>query len=81
MAFIRIIDEDEAAGPLEREYEIARRRAGKVYNILKVQSRSPAALQQSIALYVAVMHGASALTRAERELIAVVVSIANDCHY
>ena len=32
-------------------------------------------------LYRAIMFGESALTRAERELLAVVVSCANDCHY
>ena len=50
MAFIRIIDEDDATDRLAREYEVARQRAGKVYNILKVQSLSPAAMQRSVAL-------------------------------
>lgn len=81
MAFIKIFDEDEATGPLAREYEGALKRAGKVFNILKIQSQSPAALRSSVALYLAVMHGDSALSRAERELLAVAVSQFNDCHY
>lgn len=81
MAYIEIIDEDEAGGALAREYESARRRAGRVFNIVKIQSQSPAALHCSIELYKAVMHGRSALSRAERELIAVVVSRVNECHY
>ena len=81
MAFIETIDEDDATGPLAREYEVAIKRAGKVFQILKVQSQSPAALQSSVALYLAVMHGESALSRTERELIAVAVSRFNGCHY
>lgn len=81
MAHIRIIDEDEASGQLARDYETARRRAGKVFNILKIQSLAPEALHASMALYLAVMYGPSELTRAERELIAVVVSAVNECHY
>ena len=81
MAYIRTIDEPEASGSLAREYENARQRTGKIFNILKVQSLAPEALRASISLYLAVMHGPSELTRAERELIAVVVSAINECHY
>jgi alkylhydroperoxidase family enzyme len=34
-----------------------------------------------MALYAAIMFGPSELSRADRELLAVVVSVANDCHY
>ncbi|MFQ5743355.1 MAG: carboxymuconolactone decarboxylase family protein [Acidobacteriota bacterium] len=81
MAYIRIVDEEEAEGRLRREYETARRRAGKVFNILKIQSLDPGTLHQTIALYTSVMHGESPLSRAERELLAVVVSQVNHCHY
>ena len=81
MAFIRIIDEDEAEDALRREYEEAQRRAGRVFNILKIQSLNTPALRQSIALYIAVMYGKSPLARAEREMLAVVVSQINECHY
>ena len=81
MAYIKIVDEDAADGPLAREYETARRRAGKVYNIVRIQGHRPAALRASIGLYQRVMYGESGLTRSERELLAVVVSQANHCHY
>lgn len=81
MAYIRIIDEDEAAGPLAREYEAAVRRAGKVFNVVKIQSLNPRALQRSTELYATLMHGPSPLSRAEREMLAVVVSRLNDCFY
>ena len=81
MAWIRIIDEDEADGLLTRIYDGARKRAGRVFNILKIQSQSPAALQSMIQLYQAASLADSPLTRAQKEMIAVVVSKSNNCHY
>ncbi len=81
MAFIRTIDENEADGQLARVYEAAIKRAGRVYNIIKIQSQSAPALQSMMQLYQAVMLGESPLSRAQREMMAVVVSKANNCHY
>jgi alkylhydroperoxidase family enzyme len=81
MAWIEIIEESKAEGHLAQIYEEARKRAGRVYNILKIQSQSPAALERSLQLYQAVSLGDSPLTRAQREMLAVVVSKANNCHY
>ena len=81
MAFLRLIDEDEATGALRREYEEAVGRAGKIFNIVKAMSLRPGVLRSSMGLYKEIMFGASGLSRAERELLAVVVSVANDCHY
>jgi uncharacterized damage-inducible protein DinB len=73
---------DEATGLLKKEYEAAVKRAGKVWNIVRVQSLNPAALQASMRLYTSVMHRATKMVgRVEREMIAVVVSQANQCHY
>lgn len=79
--YLRLIEETEATGELEREYEAARKRAGKVFNIVKAMSLRPGVLRSAMDLYRAVMFGPSELSRAERELLAVVVSRANDCHY
>ena len=81
MAWIKTIEPGEAAGELKAEYDKAVRRAGKVFNILKVQSLNPAALRASMDLYLAMMHGPSGLSRAEREMLATVVSWANQCFY
>ena len=81
MAHVRMIDVEEATGPLKREYDAAMARAGKVFNIVKAMSLRPGVLRRSIALYRAIMFGSSRLTRAERELLATVVSRTNDCHY
>ena len=81
MAFIDIVDENHADGLLAGIYDAARKRAGRVYNILKIQSQNAAALQAMLDLYAAAVRGESPLTRAQREMLAVVVSRANNCHY
>jgi uncharacterized peroxidase-related enzyme len=78
---IRLIDEDDADGVLREEYDAAVERAGKVFNIVKSMSRNPETLRASMGLYRQIMFGESELTRQERELLAVVVSEANTCHY
>jgi uncharacterized peroxidase-related enzyme len=78
---LRLIDVHEATGELKREYDEAIGRAGKVFNIVKAMCLNPAVLRRSMGLYKAIMFGASELSRADRELLAVVVSRANDCHY
>ncbi|HJO05453.1 MAG TPA: carboxymuconolactone decarboxylase family protein [Acidobacteriota bacterium] len=81
MAFIRVIGEDAATGRLRREYDAAIGRAGKVFNVVKIQGVRPRVLRSGIALYSQIMHGESELSRAEREMLAVVVSQENGCHY
>ncbi len=81
MAFIKIISEADATGRLAEIYNDARKRAGRVFNILKIQSQDSAALQGMLDLYMATMRGESPLTRAQREMLAIVVSRANHCHY
>jgi uncharacterized peroxidase-related enzyme len=81
VAYLRLVDEDEASGLLKEEYDAAVSRAGKVFNIVKAMSLQPAVLRRSMQLYRETMFGRSGLSRLERELLAVVVSRANDCHY
>jgi alkylhydroperoxidase family enzyme len=81
MAWISKVEPNEATGALKREYAEAIGRAGRVYEILKVQSLKPEYVSASVALYRSSMFGPSKLTRAQREMIAVVVSAANRCHY
>ena len=81
MAYLRLIDVDEATGELRAEYDAAVGRAGKVFNVVKAMSLQPRVLSRSMQLYREIMFGRSGLSRAERELLAVVVSCHNDCHY
>ena len=81
MPFIKLTDEDEAAGELAEIYDQCRRRAGYVANILKVQSPDPAVLRASLQFYVHLMKSPNALSAARREMLAAVVSNVNDCFY
>ena len=81
MRNVHHIDEAEATGELAGEYDAAIARAGKVFNIVKSMSLRPGVLKASMRLYREIMFGPSELSRVERELLAVVVSVANDCHY
>jgi uncharacterized peroxidase-related enzyme len=81
MAWIRQVSDAEARGLLKKLYDEARERAGKIWNVVRLMSLRPKQLQASMALYREVMFGESGLTRAERELVAVIVSSANHCFY
>jgi len=78
---LRLIEVDEATGPLREEYDAAVERAGKVFNIVKSMSLRPGVLKRSMELYKGIMHGPCGLSRRERELLATVVSRANECFY
>ncbi len=82
MAWIRTVDPAAASGLLRRLYEAALRRAGRVYNIIRIQSPRPRVLRASTQLYLEVMHSTdSGLSRAQREMIATAVSRLNGCFY
>ena len=81
MAWIKTIEPDDASGTLRREYDKAIGRAGRVFNVVKIMGLNPEHLRSSVDLYLRLMHGPSELSRAQREMLAVVVSDANRCHY
>jgi len=81
MAWIRTVAPEEARGALARSYAAAVRRAGRVFQIVRAMSLAPRVLDASMAFYTAVMFGPGGLTRRQREMLAVVVSRTNGCHY
>ncbi len=81
MAWIDTIDPDDAEGPLREEYDEAVRRCGRVHNVVGLSSLHPPALSAWVGLYKTLMFGPSPLSRAEREMIATVVSVETRCHY
>ena len=81
MAWIETIDEDDATGVVKHYYESRRRPWGGVDNIMKAHSLNEAALAALMTFYDGVMHGDCDLTMAQREMIAVTVSVLNECHY
>ncbi len=81
MTWIKVIDVPEAEGSLREAYDEVASARGEVGNILKAHSLRPAVLTAHLHLYRELMFGRSELTRAERETIAVAVSVVNHCHY
>ena len=81
MAWIRTVSPKDAMRQLKKIYDEAIRRAGRVFNILRMQSLNPLVLDASIELYKAVMFGPSPLSRMQRETLATVTSWANGCFY
>lgn len=81
MAYIDTIDKSAAHGKLAELYKRFANPDGSVDEVLKVHSANPDALEAHCALYVQALHQPSPLSRAEREIIGVVVSRLNGCHY
>ena len=81
MAWIRLLSDEEAEGRLAKSYEAARQRAGRVYGIVRTMSLAPPVLDASMGLYQRIMYAADGLSRRQREMVATIVSRANDCHY
>ena len=81
MAWIKVIPPEDSAGELLAQYDRMRDPSGNVANILGIHSLNPSALRAHFDLYRTLMFGRSELSRAQREMIAVVVSKTNACHY
>jgi len=76
-----MIDEDEADDALKERYDKHMTPHGVVDNILKIHSLNPPSLDGHYQFYRTLMYGKSDLSRVQREMIAVVASVANKCHY
>jgi len=81
MTWIHTVVPEEAEGRVKKSYDAAIARAGRVFGIVKALSPAPAIMDSALGLYQRVMFATEGLARYQRELIAVVVSRANDCHY
>ncbi|MBK6791389.1 MAG: hypothetical protein IPG80_02345 [Anaerolineales bacterium] len=81
MPWIKQISIEEATGLLKTQFDTALKRAGRVWHIVHIMSLNPRALRDSIGFYSTLMMGESPLSRVQREMLAVVVSTVNECHY
>lgn len=81
MAFIEIIEHDNAVGQLKEIYDDLVDSRGKLAQVHKIQSLNPKSIIDHMNLYMTLMYGKSPLKRNLREMMAVVVSRANDCEY
>jgi alkylhydroperoxidase family enzyme len=81
VTWIKTISEEEAAGIVAKIYRGTNRSWGGVDNIIKAHSLNTAALRALMTFYNGLMHGDCDLTLAQREMIAVTVSVINECEY
>ena len=58
MAFIKLVGPDEATGLLKKIYDAAVKRAGRVFNILRVMSPNPPALRDSMFIWSSMLSAA-----------------------
>ncbi|MBT4661071.1 MAG: peroxidase [Candidatus Marinimicrobia bacterium] len=81
MAWIDTINERDANGSLKDQYAKLKDSRSGVDNILKIHSLNPESLDAHVRLYKTIMYGKSPIRRVNREMIAVLVSSINQCHY
>lgn len=81
MPYIKVIDHAESEGELKETYDHLVESRGKLAEIHKIQSLNPKSIMNHMDLYMSIMFGKSPLRRYQREMIAVVVSAANNCEY
>ena len=82
MAWIETVPDDDWEGDLAPLRDaVVDRTHGRVDHIMAVHSLNPRGLAAHHGLYGSAMAGTASLRKAERELIALVVSLENRCHY
>jgi len=79
--WIHQIPIEKATGLLKEEFDAAIKRAGRVWHIVHIMSLNPRILKATMEQYKAILFGPSPLTRAQREMLATVVSAEVGCHY
>ncbi len=79
--WITVVSEEDAEGSLREVYDWVKNTRGSLSNVMQVHSLDPESIRLHMNLYLHLMFGKSSLTRLEREMIAVVVSHLNSCHY
>ena len=81
IAWIETVHPEEATGYVKSLYEGFQKQRGWIPNILKSTSIRPDVTRGWVPLFNTLMYGPSGLTRSQKEMIAVVVSAGNQCHY
>lgn len=81
MPYINIIDQHEAEGRLKEIYDDLIASRGKLAEVHKIQSLNPESIKLHMDFYMHLLYGKSPLKRDQREMLAVLVSVANQCKY
>ena len=81
MPRIEVIQPEQAEGTLKEIYDGLVGSRGKLAEVHKIQSLNPETIKTHMDLYMSIMFAKSPLKRAQREMIAVIVSKSNGCQY
>jgi uncharacterized peroxidase-related enzyme len=81
MASIETILPEDATGELKSIYDGLIKSRGKVADVHMIQSLNPESITKHMDLYMTIMFGKSPIKRVHREMMAVIVSKANQCEY
>ncbi len=81
LSWLRVPSDEEVPDEVKERWQAPLERLGFVPNVLRVFALRPRHLQLWQDYYDEVLRGESGLTKAQREMIAVVVSAHNRCHY
>lgn len=82
MAHIEVIPDEDWTGELAELYpQVVDPTYNRVDNIMAIHSLNPRSMAAHQGLYASAMSGTATLRKVERELIALVVSLENHCHY
>jgi uncharacterized peroxidase-related enzyme len=81
MSRIKVVSYEESDGRLKEIYDELIGSRGKLADVHMIQSLRPESIVKHMELYMEIMFSRSELSRADREMIAVVVSLSNKCEY
>lgn len=81
IARLHVPDEEDVPPEVKELWALPLEKLGFVPNVLRVFALRPNHLLGWWAYYDELLRGESGLTKAQREMIAVVVSVTNGCHY
>jgi uncharacterized peroxidase-related enzyme len=81
IARLHVPDDEDVPVEVKELWALPLEKLGFVPNVLRVFALRPKHLLGWWAYYDELLRGESGLTKAQREMIAVVVSVANRCHY
>ncbi len=81
MPYVRTIPYEESQGELTEAYDMLIKTRGRIPNVHAVSSLKPNIMQTLVAHVGSVMFDESGVSRAEREMVAAVVSATNKCQY
>jgi len=81
MAFIAYITYEDASEQLKALYKKFGGANQTPANIIRIAGHNPQAMDHHTRFYMAVQHAKTSLSRHQREMIALLVSGINQCHY